>query len=95
MRNGLCSVPQKFTSLFKHPLVSFIKLRVTVAAYIDDLIIVAKTFCQCSSNIKDCVGLLSTIGFVIRPIFTPTQSIEYLGFVLNSKAMTISVIEKF
>ena len=42
--DGLCSVPQKFTNLFKPPLVSLRKLRVTVAAYIDDLIVVAKMF---------------------------------------------------
>ena len=94
--NSLCSGPRNFTKLLKPLLDSLKKLKVTVVAYTDDLIIDAQSFCQYSSNIINCVGLLSILGFVIRPtktIFIPAHCIEYFGFVLNSKAMTISLTD--
>ena len=49
---------------------------------------------KCEQNIKYSNTLLESLGFIIHPeksLFVPTRCIEYLGFVLNSQSMTISL----
>ena len=49
---------------------------------------------KCEQNIKYSNTLLESLGFIIHPeesLFVPTRFIEYLGFVLNSQPMTISL----
>ena len=90
--NGLCSGPRKFTKLLKPPLAVLRKLGIIVAAYIDDLFTTDNTFNECYLNVQTCVKLLDSLGFVIHPDksqFLPSQEIEYLGFVINSKKMII------
>ena len=95
--NGLCSGPRKFTKLLKPPL-SYPRLqKVTVAGFIDDLITLGRIFTECERNIKLIVTLLDSLGFVVHPnksIFVPARSIEYLGFVIDSQLMTISLTQK-
>ena len=95
--NGLCSGPRKFTKLQKPPL-SYLRLQqVTVAGFIDDLITLGRSFVKCERNIKLIVTLLDSLGFVVHPdksIFVPARSIEYLGFVIDSQSMTISLTKK-
>ena len=95
--NGLCSGPRKFTKLLKPP-ISYLRLRqVTVAGFIDDLITMGRSFVECERNIKLIVTLLDSLGFVVHPdklIFVPARSIEYLGFVIDSQSMTMSLTQK-
>ena len=45
-------------------------------------------------NIEVTVNLLIKLGFEIheqKSILKPTQELEFLGFVINSKNMTISI----
>ena len=95
--NGLCSRPRKFTKLLKPPL-SYLKLKqVTVAGFLDDLITTGRSFVECERNIKLIVTLLDSLGFVVHPdklIFVPARSIEYLGFLIDSQSMTMSLIQK-
>ena len=89
--------PRKFTKLLKPPL-SYLRLqKVTVAGFIDDLITLGRSFTECERNIKLIVTLLDSLGFVVHPnksIFVPARSIEYLGFVIDSQLMTISLTQK-
>lgn len=92
--NGLCSGPRKFTKLLKPPLSTLRLQQVTVAGFIDDLITVAESFIQCERNIKLIVVTLDRLGFTVHPeksIFTPVQIIEYLGFIINSQRMIVSL----
>ncbi|CAG2223797.1 unnamed protein product [Mytilus edulis] len=62
--------------------------------YIDDSLLVSKTFSGCQSNIIDTVQLLDHLGFTIHPdksVLQPTQIIVFLGFVINSITMCIRV----
>ena len=95
--NGLCSGPRKFTKLLKPPL-SYLRLQqVTVAGFIGDLITMGRCFVECERNIKLIVTLLHSLGILVhsdKPIFVPARSIEYLGFINDSKSTAISLTQK-
>ena len=62
--------------------------------YIDDAYLNGPSYEQCKTNIINTVCLLETLGFIIHPdksVLTPIQEICFLGFILNSKNMTISL----
>jgi len=53
-----------------------------------------KTFEDCLHNTKKTVSLLRKLGFTIhteKSVLMPTQEIIFLGFVLNSVRMTITL----
>ena len=95
--NSLCSGPRRFTKLLKSSL-SYQRLQqVTVAGFIDDLITLGRSFSKCYRNIKIIVTLLESLGFVVHPnksLLVLAKSIEYLGFVIDSQSMTISLTQK-
>ena len=51
-------------------------------------------FSECAANVVETVQLLDNLNFVPHPkksVFIPTQILVYLGFVLNSLTMTVSL----
>ena len=50
---------------------------------------------QCWENNQKIIKLFQTLGFTVysepKSIFTPTERIEFLGFVINSVTMTITL----
>ena len=95
--NGLSSGPRKFTKLLK-PTLSFLrKLLIAIAAYIDDLFTCSSSFKKCEFNVKRCVEVLDSLRFIVHPeksVSVPTKCIEYLGFIINSENMTISLSDR-
>ena len=63
--------------------------------YIDDILLLAATLLELSQAINDTISLLRSLGFTIhdtKSVTTPTQVVNFLGFVLNSQNMTISMV---
>ena len=92
--NGLHSGPRKFTKVLKSPLAYLHKRLINISGYIDGLFTCSPSYGKCEQNIKCSINLLESLGFIIHPeksLFVPTRCIEYLGFVLNSQSMTISL----
>ena len=89
--NALCSGPRKFTKLLKAPLAYLHKRLINIAVYIDDLFTCSPSYVKCKQNVKCSINLLESLGFIIHPLFVPRRCFEYLGFVLNSQSMTISL----
>ena len=61
--------------------------------YIDDSYLQGETGDECKLNIVSIVNLFTELGFYIQPnksVFIPTQTLKFLGFILNSVKMTIS-----
>lgn len=49
---------------------------------------------DCKENIRDTVDLIDSLGLTIHPvksIIIPTQEIQYLSFILNSREMTVQL----
>ncbi|XP_064643578.1 uncharacterized protein LOC135497676 [Lineus longissimus] len=91
---GLKSSPRIFTKILR-PV--FAKLRQeghSMVGYIDDSLTVDDTFIEAVENILESAGLLDLLGFTIhqlKSILTPTQIIEFIGFILNSISMIVSL----
>ena len=50
----------------------------------------------CINNMKEIIRNLFSLGFIIHPektLFSLTQTLEFLGFVINSSTMTIRLTE--
>ena len=93
--NGYTEGPRKFTKFLKPHLSLLIKLeRVLVANYFDDLIAMNCSYSACSNNIMKITKLLSSLGLIVHPsksVLFPCQEIEYLGFIINSTNMTLTL----
>ena len=66
------------------------------AVYVDDTLLFGNTITECNNNIWATVNLLRELGFTVhaeKSVLYPTQEITFLGFVLNSINMTISLTE--
>jgi len=54
----------------------------------------AENFTLCVQNVIDTTTLLDKVGFIIHPeksVLLPTQTITFLGFVLNSTLMKVTL----
>ena len=91
---GLNSAPYVFTKLTK-PIVAVLrKLGIRVILYLDDMLILATTQERARKHLAAALELLVALGFVVntkKSMTDPTQSLEFLGFVLDSKRMRISL----
>ena len=94
MAQGLSCAPRIFTKIMK-PL--FAKLRsegFLSVFYLDDSLLIGKDFCDCSVNVSKTSKLLTEAGFIInceKSQFLPVTEIKFLGFILNSNDMTVTL----
>ena len=94
MPNGYKDAMRVFTKILKPPFSHLRSMGHTSIVYVDDTYLQSNTYELCCANIEDTVNLLRSLGFTIHPgksILIPTQTIEFLGFVLDSRNMTISL----
>ncbi|XP_068713259.1 uncharacterized protein [Montipora foliosa] len=94
---GLTSSPRLFTKLLK-PVFGHLRAQcgISCTGYIDDSLYLGETVQECMTNILTAVQLFISLGFHIHPkksVIVPSQSIEYLGFVLSSVTMTVKLTD--
>ena len=95
--NGLSCCPRKFTKLLKPVLATLRVKGHIIIIYIDDLLLIGKSYHECIVTIIETSILLERLGFVIHPqksVLIPVQEIVFLGFSINSKSMTIRLTEE-
>lgn len=94
---GFCRSPLIYTKVLK-PVFRQLRLLGHISTvYIDDTCLQGQTFEACHQNITDTVNLLDSLGFTIsirKSVLVPTQQIEFLGFVLCSQTMTVTLTAK-
>ena len=69
---------------------------ILLAGYFDDLIKLSEIFREYFDNIFKIAKIFNSLGFVIHPgnsTFIPSQVIEYLGSIINSVTMAVSLTE--
>ena len=97
MPNGYCDAMRVFTKLLKP---AFAKLREEgheSVIFVDDSFLLGDTFDECLRNISATIYLLQELGFVIHPdksILVPTQKLTFLGFVIDTMCMTVTLTEE-
>ena len=92
---GFKESPRLFTKLMKVPL-SFLRQHYNciLVCYMDDLLIMGFTKEEVNKSVAYVANLLNILGFHInmeKSELTPTQTIEFLGFILDSNHMTVSL----
>ena len=92
--NGLSSAPRVFTKILK-PVYSHLRsIGHICMGQIDDSLLVAYSLGSCHKNIYDTVNLFTLLRFTIHPVksvLEPTQTIQFIGFVIDSVAMTVKL----
>ena len=96
---GLSSACRFFTKILKVPL-SILRehANITITGYIDDTLLVQRSPSDCSLAVNLAYDLFTNLGFTVNDansVLTPTTTIEYLGFIIDSRAMTVTpTVEK-
>lgn len=96
MPQGLASAPRIFTKLLKPALAHLRSLGFSVICYIDDCILVSRDKCHLEKGVKAALSLFDSLGLTInlkKSFLKPTSCIEYLGVILDSKAMTVTLTQ--
>jgi hypothetical protein len=91
---GLSLSPLVFTKILR-PLLRWARRRgIRLSAYLDDLLIMARSKELSLLHTRLIRGKLTELGFLIneeKSSMTPSQTLDHLGFTFNTKNMTLSV----
>ena len=90
--NGLACCPRLFTKLLKPAMAHLHMLGFVSTIFIDDTLLNGESEEECVQNVKSSLSLFRSLGFVVHPeksVLTPSRQITYLGFIINSKNMTV------
>lgn len=95
---GLNTAPYVFTKIMK-PVVKFLRCTGNLSTiYLDDLCLVSHCYNDCVANVEITKKFLCSLGFIINEVkscMIPSNSCRYLGFIIDSKTMEISLpVEK-
>ena len=94
---GLATAPRVFTKILK-PVFATLRAKGHISTiYIDDSCLQGQTYQSCLQNIDDTVSLLDSLGLTIntdKSKLVPSQSIEFVGFVLCSRTMTVRLTQQ-
>ena len=89
---GLSCAPWVFTKTLRPVLTLLRELGVRLVAYIDDILVLAETEEMAKDHTEGLIYLLENLGFIVHPekaVTTPTQEIEFLGMVVDSRTMEL------
>ena len=92
--NGLSCAPRLFKKILKTFYAHLRMQGYTCMGHIDDSLLIASTYDDCTCNFTATVELLTKLGFVVhsdRSVFEPSQEIEFLGFIINSLNMSVTL----
>ena len=95
--NGLSTAPRLFTKIMRVLFSCLRKEGVISTTYIDDSLIMAPSKETCTAAVCKAVQLFQRAGFFInweKSVLDPTQKIEYLGFLVDSHHMLLSLPER-
>lgn len=92
--NGLASAPRWYTKLLK-PVFSHLRNTGLVSVYyLDDTWLMGRSKEECEANVAQTHQMLVDTGFLINKAksqMLPSQAIQFLGFEIDSRSMTVSL----
>ena len=91
---GLASAPRAFTKIMK-PVIGLLRqLGIRIIVYLDDMLIMAQSQEMAKCHAATTINLLESLGFTVnyqKSVLIPSTTIEFLGFVVDSKTLTLSL----
>ena len=91
---GLATAPRLFTKLLKPVLANLRTAGVRLIGYLDDFLIIGKTKPEAEGAYMKMKSLLESLGFIVnaeKSLQIATQKIEFLGYIIDSVRMDISL----
>ena len=91
---GLTASPRIFTKILKPILTMLRSWGIRVIAYLDDLLIMARSRQEALDHTAYLIACLQDHGFTInekKSCLTPSRMIDYLGFQIDSKNMILKL----
>ncbi len=95
--DGVKHIPSGLHQGFKTSFSSLRHKGYVSTIYIDDACLQGHTYDECHNNVLDTVLLLDKLGFTVhnkKSTLIPSQSITFVGFILNSTSMTVRLTEE-
>ena len=95
--NGVSAGPRLFTKLMKPVFAALREKGHRITSFIDDSLICHSSRQGCLDSIHDTLKLLRKLGFHInleKSVLVPSQAIEYLGNIIDTRSMTVSLPER-
>ena len=95
--NGLTSAPRLFTKILVPVFAVLHKEGHDIMGYLDDSILFGDNYDECKAAVLRAVTLFQSVGFQLHPeksSLTPKQEIDFLGFTINSKNMTLKLTKQ-
>ena len=92
--NGLACAPRLFSKILKPVYATLCQRGPLNVGYINDSYLQGENREDCQANIGDTCDLFSNLGFILHPVksvLKPVQVLIFLGFLLNSVDMTVSL----
>ena len=93
---GFTAAPRIFTKLLKPVFSHFRSLGIITLCYLDDCIFLASSADALSRDLNYALGFLDALGLTVsvgKSCLVPSQRIEFLGFILDSTLMSVSLTE--
>lgn len=91
---GLSTAPYIFTKLMK-PVTKILRsIGLLSTLYLDDWLLIGDSYQSCLKNIDMTRNLLTSLGFIIneeKSYLIPSQSCKFLGMIIDTHAMTLSL----
>lgn len=94
---GLSSGPRIFSKVVKPLFADLRKKGFMNSSYIDDSLLVGETYQECQNNVIQTTFHSIKAGFTVHPeksVFVPCQVIEFLGFIIDTRKMKITLPER-
>ena len=94
MPNGYADAMRVFTKMLKPPF-SFLRQKgFSSVVFVDDTYLQGSNFVKCLHNVHETIAILRKLGFTIhakKSVLIPTQCIEFLGFIIDSRSMEVTL----
>lgn len=91
---GLCLAPWLYTKLNK-PIVSVLRGQgILLSSYLDDTLLIGRNSKECMHNLDVAIKLFNKLGLVVnseKSQLIPSNSVKFLGFIMDSFAMRLSL----
>jgi hypothetical protein len=94
MAFGLAPAPRIFTKILKTVMAFLRRQGIRLVIYLDDILILNESKSGLEADINTVIDLLQSLGFLInweKSIVVPTQTIEYLGLIVDSTDPSFSL----
>jgi hypothetical protein len=94
---GLSSAPRIFTKIMRVVMQQIHKLGIVASDYLDDLLIISQSEAKAERNTRTVLKLLTSLGFEInrkKSSLIPSNQVEYLGFLIDSRKMRLFIPSK-